>query len=258
MRRFFRVFIPLAGIVLGVQMLGALLFRLSEGLFIQYVVPITFSFITLAVPTVFLEKFVGKRQNENGVSLPIALCALLTSIIIFKTPGPLWYSLILASILLIALATLWAFYEQKTIEKTKQEKKAVFKDTTEKCLHSLKLSYYKQFIVITNISVDDILFEMDDDCLLYQLSDGRYMVVLKQSCDVDEFLYVLGQFRNEAEKDTDVLGYIDNIGKGVCTMYITDMTGEYKSFVKGDNSFVPFDYSLLEKARLVAPNSISE
>ena len=258
MRRFFIVFFPLAGIVLGLQMLGALLFRWSEGLFIQYLVPITFMFITLGVPTAFLDKFVGERQNKHSVSLPIALCAILTPVIIFKAPSLLWYSLILASILLIALATLWALYEQKTIENTRQEKKTAYKDTTEKCLHSFKLSYYKQFFVISNISVDDILYEMDDDCLLFQLPDGRYMVILKQSCDEGEYLYTLGQFRNEAKEDTDILGYIDNIGKGVCTMYISDITGEYKSFVKGDNSFVPFDYSLLEKAQPIAPSSILE
>ena len=258
MRRFFIVFFPLAGIVLGLQMLGALLFQWSEGLFIQYLVPITFMFITLGVPTAFLDKFVGERQNKHSVSLPIALCAILTPVIIFKAPSLLWYSLILASILLIALAILWAFYEQKTIEKTKQEKKAAYNDTTENCLHSFKLSYYKQFFIISNISVDDILNEMDDACLLFQLPDGRYIVILKQSCDEGEYLYILGQFRNEAEKDTDVLGYIDNIGEGVCTMHISDITGEYKSFVKGDDSFVPFDYSLLEKAHPIAPSCILE
>ena len=258
MRRFVKVFFPLLGIVLGIQMLGALLFRWSEGLFIQFLVPIAFMLITLGVPTAFLDKFVGKRQNEHSVSLPIALCAIFTPIIIFKTPGVLWYGLILSSILLIALATLWAFYEQKAIEKTRQKKKAAFKDTTEKCLHSFKMSYYKQFFVISNISVNDILYEMDDDSLLFQLPDGRYMVILKQSCDEGEYLYTLSQFRNEAKEDTDVLGYIDNIGKGVCTMYISDITGEHKSFVKGDNSFVPFDYSLLDKAYPMTPPSTSE
>ena len=90
---------------------------------------------------------------------------------------------------------------------------------------------------------------MPDGCILFQLPDKRLFVLVEQSHQSDDFEFLIDDFRNEANDDWDVLGYIDNAGSGVCTMYISDIIGSHQYIDKGDSSFIPFDYSLLEKAQ---------
>ena len=74
--------------------------------------------------------------------------------------------------------------------------------------------------------------DMEEDGVLYQLPDGRHLIILKQPRKPEDFEDLLDFFRSDGD---DVIGYIDN-------------TNSHKCFVEEDMEEVPFDFSLLEKA----------
>ena len=88
---------------------------------------------------------------------------------------------------------------------------------------------------------------------LYLLPDGRKLAILRRHRKITAFEEILDDFRSDAEKDLDVLGYIDNDETSSHRMVIADGASHHKSFENGDASFIPFDVSLLEQAQPVFP-----
>ena len=256
MKRYFKIFFISASMVLGIQLFGALAFRLAEGTVIQYPIPIVFMLLCLAAPLLYISKSFGIADEQNGVNgvlIPLLPCSILAVYIMIRPPKPLWIVLFVTNLFLIALAVFVAlrFSERKT-KKTIQEQDA-FRKTAATVLNRFKTSYNKQYVVLSNIDAKDVLYEMRDGCFLFQLPDNRLFVLVKQPLRNDKFECLLNDFRNEANDDWDVLGYIDNAGSGRCSMIVSDICGSQKHFKKGDPSFIPFDYSLLDKAQPIPP-----
>lgn len=253
MKQYLKVFFPLAAMVLGIQLLGALVFRWAEGTVIQYPIPIIFMLSCIAVPLIYLSKTVGKVADQNGVLIPLLPCSILAVYIMVESPKPLWIVLFIANLCLIAIAAFIALNLRKGEIKEKAQERDAFKKMAASSLNRFKSSYNKQYIVISNVGIKDVLYEMPDGCILFQLPDNRLFLLVKHPHQSDDFEFLIDDFRNEANDDWDVLGYIDNVGSGVYTMFISDISGSHQRFEKGDPSFIPFDYSLLEKAHPIPP-----
>ena len=249
MKQYLKVFFPLAAMVLGIQLLGALVFRWAAGTVIQYPIPIIFMLSCIAVPLIYLSKTVGKAADQNGVLIPLLPCSFLAVYIMVESPKPLWIAFFIANLCLIAIAAFIALNLRKKEMERKAQELDAFEKMAANSLARFKTSYNKQYIVISNVGIKDVLYEMPDGCILFQLPDKRLFVLVEQSHQSDDFEFLIDDFRNEANDDWDVLGYIDNAGSGVCTMYISDISGSHQYIDKGDSSFIPFDYSLLEKAQ---------
>jgi hypothetical protein len=253
MKQFLKVFFPLAAMVLGIQLSGALVFRWTGGTVIQYPIPIIFMLSCFTVPGIYLSKTVGKVAEHNGVLIPLLPCSFLAVYFMAESPKPLWIVLFIANLCMIAIAAFIALYLRKVeIEHIVQERDA-FKKMAASSLNRFKSSYNKQYIVISNVGVKDVLYEMTDGCVLFQLPDNRLFLLVKQPYQSDDFEFLIDDFRNEADDDWDVLGYIDNVGSGKYSMFISDIIGSHQRFEKGDSLFIPFDYSLLEKAHPIPP-----
>ena len=249
MKVFSRIFIPLVAMIAGIQVLGALVFRWLEGTAIQYPLPFIFMMLSLEIPMFHLTKVAGKVVEKNGALLPLIPCSLFSIYVMVESPRPVWCLLFLVEMVLLALAVIWAFQMQKKDEEKKAREYAEFKERAYRRLNELKTAYFKQFIVITDVKVKDIVYEMDDECLLFQLPDNRFLVISEKTWKQRDFEYLLDSFRNEADHDSDVLGYMDNAAKSECKMIVSDACGTHQVLGRGDPSFIEFDYSLLEDAR---------
>lgn len=253
MKHFLKIFLIVESMLWGVQLLGILSFRWAEGTVIQYPLPVAFMLLCLFVPAVYLVKVIGNNTYLNGLLLLFSPVSILSFFVIAKPSPVLWYALSLANLLLVGVAVHFALCLRKREIKRKTLEEEEFKKKAASCLNRFKSSYNKQFIVISNVVIKDVLYEMPDSCLLFELPDNRLFVLVKPPCSSDDFEFLLNDFRNEANDDWDVLGYIENGGSGVNKMIVSDICGSHQYFKKDDTSYIPFDYSILDNALLKLP-----
>lgn len=246
MKRFGKIFLPLLAIVVGIQMLGAVVFRWCEETEAEGFVVLLFCILCLFVPASFLADKVGKKNPDSAT--PLVFSSLFCLAFMFERPGIVWYILLLIDPFLMAAATFWAFREKEKIQFAKEKEESVLKEQARGYLNRFKASINRQYFVISNVESKDVLYEMDDDCLLFQLPDGRHFVLLKQPRSALMYQHLLNAFRNEVKEDLDVIGYIDSGGKNATRMVLADSLGNRRKYTKGTESYIPFDFSLLDGA----------
>ena len=253
MKRFFKVFIPLVAIVLFLQFLGILVHQWTEGMESQDFLTRIILLLVCIIPMIYLTRAID-HMSPYGF-LPLLACGWLFGVyFIFHSPDTVgWYLMMLGNILVVFITTCWALYANKrTEEKNLQEKDSYSKKATS-FLKQFKTSINRQYFVVSQVNTKTCLIIIDDGDFLYLLPDGRKLAILKRHRKLPAFEYILDDFRRDAEKDEDVLGYIDDDRTSSHRMLITDEAGHHKSFEKGNASYIPFDFSLLEKAQPVIP-----
>ena len=249
MKRFFKVFLPLTAIVLVLQALGVFVYRWTEGKESQGILSFIIILLILFVPMSFLTHVVGRKKSPNS-AIPLLICFFFGVYVVFNSPRHLlWCLLFLGNLAAIAIASFLAIQERRNVEEIIIQEEAKLRKDAMALLHRFKTSINRQYFVISNVEAKDILFEMEDEDFLYQLPDGRYLVIMKPIRKASEFEDMLDFFRDEAKEDMDVLGYIDNEGKPLCQMIVSDSVRNHQSFTKGSMGYIPFDIYLLEEAQ---------
>ena len=114
MKRFLKVFIPLVGIVLGIQLLCILLYRWTDGNNLRYLV-LGLPFVLLDIfPEWFLGRVFHDRRYFLSKSLnPLLLCGMIGTFLMLSEPKPYLFIVLGIDILLVAASALWAIREQK-------------------------------------------------------------------------------------------------------------------------------------------------
>ncbi|MBR5255745.1 MAG: hypothetical protein IKV62_03105 [Bacteroidales bacterium] len=114
MKRFLKVFIPLVGIVLGIQLLCILLYRWTDGNNLRYLV-LGLPFVLLDI---FPEWFFGRVFHDRRYFIsknpnPLLLCGMIGTFLMLAEPRPYLFIVLGIDILLVAASALWAIREQK-------------------------------------------------------------------------------------------------------------------------------------------------
>ena len=114
MKRFLKVFIPLVGIVLGIQLLCILLYRWTDGNNLRYLV-LGLPFVLLDI---FPERFLGRIFHDRRYLIskslnPLLLCGMIGTFLMLSEPKPYLFIVLGIDILLVAASALWAIREQK-------------------------------------------------------------------------------------------------------------------------------------------------
>lgn len=199
--------------------------------------------------------FVEEKHEGGYAFFPLFFGSIIFALSIVDLSRARFVILLPVDIALIALAEFIAICEIKTARKKADNEAAAFSENALKNLKRFKTSQSKQYIVVSNVDSKDILYEMDNDCLLFQLPDGRFIVILRKSRKVGSLLMLMSNIRNEAEDDLDVIAYVDNNGGAVSRMFTSGITGEEHCYVKGKPSYIGFDYSLLDGAQPIVPQN---
>lgn len=253
MKRFFKVFIPLAAIVLFLQFFGVLVIRWTEGMkcndFLSSIIP----FLVFAIPSFYLVHALDNKFSPYGC-LPLLACYLFGVYYFFFSPDTKgWYLWMLVNILVVFITTYWAVHTYNQIEEKHLQEVESYKKRATSFLNNFKTAIKRQYFVVSKIETKTCLVIIADEDFLYLLPDGRKLAILRRHRKITAFEEILDDFRSDAEKDLDVLGYIDNDETSSHRMVIADGASHHKSFEKGDASFIPFDFSLLEQAQPVFP-----
>ena len=114
MKRFLKVFIPLVGIVLGIQLLCILLYRWTDGNNLRYLV-LGLPFVLLDI---FPEWFFGRVFHDRRFFLskslnPLLLCGMIGTFLMLSEPKPFLFIVLGIDLFLVAASALWAIREQK-------------------------------------------------------------------------------------------------------------------------------------------------
>ena len=259
MKRFFKIFLPLAAIVLGIQLIAGLLFLSLEGHDIRWPLIPVILFIPPVAGCLYLYNALGVDDEKNGgVAFFPFLCGSVYFVFsIVNISKAYIITLFPVELALIALGEIIAILERKHALTIKAKESAAFIKKAQRSLDRFKASQAKQYIIVSNVNSKDIMDEMDDDCLLFQLSDGRFFVIMNKAHKVGSLLRLMNDIRNEAEEDFDVIAYVDENGGKISRMFTADITGKEHCYVKGKPSYIGFDYSLLDGAQpIVPPDSV--
>lgn len=253
MKRFFKVFIPLVAIVLVLQFLGIFVLGWTEGLechsFLSGIIPL----LVFAIPSFYLFHTLDYKLSPYGF-LPLMACLFYGVYAIFYAPDTKgWLLWMVVNILAVFITTCWALYKNRIIEKKNLQEVESYKKNAASFLKKFKSAIHKQFFVVSEIKTKTCLIIIDDDDYLYLLPDDRKLAILKRRRQLSAFEEILDDFRRDAKTDSDVLGYIDNDEVSSHRMVIADGASHHQSFEKGDALYIPFDFSLLEKAEPVIP-----
>ena len=253
MKRFFKIFIPLVAIVLVLQLLGFLVLKWTEGMecqdFLSGITPL----LVFAIPSLYLYRSLDNKLSPYGF-LPLLACYFSGVYAIFYAPDTRgWLLWMLVNILAVFIATCWALFKNKQIEERNRQETESYKKSATSFLKKFKTAIRKQYFVVSEVETKTCLIIIDDDDFLYLLPDGRKLAILKRHRKLPAFEDILDDFRSDANNDLDVLGYIDNDETSSHRMVISDGAGHHQSIEKGNASYIPFDFSLLEKVQPVFP-----
>ena len=231
MKRFFKIFLPLAPRVLLPQLLSAIVSQSFQGM---ELVGFLILLLCVAIPFLYLRKVV--RNPCPGSSFPLLACFYFGLFFMSTIPGTTdWNLRMLGNLAAITASAIWAMKEQKYIRDTLAQLQEQDRKDALKCLEHFKTARNRQYFIISHIDADSVLEELDmqeekDNGRVFQLPDGRLLVVLKKPLKQEDFNYLLEGLRSYSQDADDVVGYIDKAG-----------------------SQSPFDFSLLEGARPVLP-----
>ena len=231
MKGFLKILIALVPMLLIPQLLGLLIYHKIEdstlgALLVYYLAPV--------FAMAYLIDIGCKRPPSSLVPLAIGwACGML---LIFDPPSTQkgCFLLILGEIAAIIATAIWATFEKKAVKKIIAVEEEKLRKEAFARLRRFKNSTCRQYIVVSDADAKDLLetIDMEEDGVLYQLPDGRHLIILKQPRKPEDFEDLLDFFRSDGD---GVIGYIDN-------------PNSHKCFVEEDMEEVPFDFSLLEKA----------
>lgn len=266
LKRFLTLFIPLATFL----MVATLLTRLSApwvagcSPFIKDFLPILQLFLYILPARFLLSRISGVRISASAT--PIIVYSMIVSIVIRLGKDILSDTMVVVTVVTAGITAIGALFERQ--RNAREDKEAEASALKQKEMDMQRLTRFKtasdrQFYVVRNVEEDDIFYELDcgdaisqelefgQDYLVFELPDGRFLVLLTRQISTADFQKFLSRFRDEAKEDLDVLGYLDRPQRDACQMMVADSRGTVKSFARQDGGYIPFDFSLLEKARVV-------
>lgn len=271
-KRFLTLFVPLVTILEVATWLSHLLLQWVRGMpsspeivgnLAFFLIPLLF-----VLPTSFFLFRVLRDTRPNYCLYPVSISGIIFLIVSAIEKDRLPDIMLTANVLTASIATLLTFLDQKLGDRKASESAAGRLEEKEKTRQSLarfKTAIKRQFYVIRNVEEEDIFYELDygnefnqlleyrKDYLVFQLPDGRFLVQLIRQISTEEFQEFLSRFRDEAEDDLDALGYLDRSQRDLSRMMVADSLGEVRAFAIKDSGYIPFDFSLLEKAKSVSP-----
>ena len=231
MKRFLKKLIVLVPMTLIPQLLSMHINRLRED---HSLIAWLVFFIYYLGPQLYFAHIHHIRYSNS--LCPLAVGFVCGVFLVFDPPSTQkgCIILLLVEIAAIIATAIWATFEEKAVKKIIAEEEEKLRKEAYARLRRFINSTCRQYIVVSDADAKDLLetIDMEEDGVLYQLPDGRHLIILKQPRKPEDFEDLLDFFRSDGE---DVIGYIDN-------------TNSHKCFVEEDMKEVPFDFSLLEKA----------